>query len=1120
MLNYFSIRSQKKYSGVWYCFLKHMLLMLLCTIVLPVQATTGKTQMITLDVSQGTITEVFKEIEKQSNYHFFYNNEQIDIGKQVKITVFSSSIDDILKQLFRGTNITYKVVDHNYIVLTNKYFKNIPPETSQKGRHITGKVVDLTDSPLIGVNVVVEGTSSGTVTDQNGAYSLENVPVDANLLFSYVGYLPRTVKTGNETLINVVLQEDTKKLDEVVVVGYGTQKRINLTGAVQNITSQDLVKRNVGNTSTALQGLIPGVSVVQSSGRPGADGGSITIRGTGSLNSSTSPLILIDGVEGDINNIDMNAIESVSILKDAASASIYGSRASNGVVLVTTKRAQGEGVKVSYNGYVGLNTPTSMPDPVNAIEYMEAVNVARANADMDPQYSSDILNIYKTQGADNINYYDTDWRNAVIKNTALVHNHSISLSGGSRMFRIFANGGYYYQDGQITNNAYSRMTLRLNTDAQLTKWLKVGLDVNIRQSKATNPCLQSPEEIINKALTFTPVFSGVNNDETWGFGQNGDNPIAVSKVAGKRTGVTPELGIKGFILLQPFKGFEALASYSSRRVEYKYDQFIKPYDTYENGVYKTTYPADGNSKEEGWSQTVTNQFNAQVSYETNLSKNYLKLLAGMQTEELTNRGITAGRKGFEFDGFEELSHGDVSSASNSGSRDEWAMMSYFARINYSFDERYLLELNGRWDASSRFMEGHRWGFFPSLSAGWRISEESFFRQAKKLVDNLKIRASYGTLGNQDILNTYYPYAASISSGYGYWFDKKLGSGVAQTQVANEKISWEKSTQLNVGLDAALLNSRLSMNFDYYVRNINDMIQQFPIPMYVGLSSPWENAGSMRNNGWDLSVTWRDRVGKVNYHITGNLSDVKNKVTDLYGNEYVGTQLTREGLPLKSWYGYVSDGYFQNQEEIDASPVYGGNKENVKPGYIKYKDISGPDGKPDGEINDYDRTVIGNPYARYEFSLNLGAEWNGFDFTMFLQGVGKRDILYTGYGARPFYVGRTIFKNQLDYWTPENRDAEFPLLLIDGSGNNPNNIVSDFWIKSGAYLRMKNLVIGYTLPKKVLGKMHIDNLRFYASAQNLFTICSAYKGYDPENSVNGGSFYPVMQTFTFGVDIRF
>ena len=1124
MLNYFSIRSQKKYGRVRYCFFRYIILICLCAFVLPVQATTGKSQVITLNISQGNITDIFKEIEKQSDYHFFYNDEQIDTDKQVKINVFSSSIEDVLKQLFKGTNITYKVVDRSYIVLTNKYFKNISPNPGQKGKRITGRVVDPTDSPLIGVNVVVEGTTSGTITDQNGQYSLENVPDNANLLFSYVGYLPRTIKTGNETLLNVILEEDTKRLDEVVVVGYGTQKRINLTGAVQYITSQDLIKRNVGNTSTALQGLIPGVSVVQSSGRPGADGGNITIRGTGSLNSSTSPLILIDGVEGDINNVDMNAIESVSILKDAASASIYGSRASNGVVLVTTKRARGEGVKVSYNGYVGLNTPTSMPDPVNAIEYMDAVNVARANADMDPQYSEDILNIYRTQGADNINYYDTDWRKAVIKNTALVHNHSVSLSGGSKMFHVFANGGYFYQDGQISNNTYSRMTLRLNTDARLTKWLKVGLDINIRQSKATNPCLDSPESIINKALTFTPVFSGVNNDGSWGFGQNGDNPIAVSKVAGVATGVTPELGIKGFVLLQPFKGFEALASYSSRKVEYKSDSFINPYDTYENGVFKTTYPANGNSKYEGWSQTITNQFNAQASYETNILRNYLKILAGMQTEELTNRGFSASRKGFEFEGFEELNHGDISTASNAGTRNEWAMMSYFARVNYAFADRYLLELNGRWDASSRFMKGHRWGFFPSFSVGWRISEESFFLPAKKWVDNLKIRASYGTLGNQDIIlggnPVYFPYAASIASGYGYWFDKKEGTGVAQTQVANEKISWEKSTQFNAGIDAALLNSRLSVNFDYYIRNINNMLQQFPIPMYVGLSSPWENAGSMRNNGWDLSVSWRDRIGNVGYHITGNLSDVKNEVTNLYGNEYIDTQIIREGLPLRSWYGYVSDGYFQTQEEIDASPVYGGNKENVKPGYIRYKDISGPDGKPDGEINDYDRTVIGNPYARYEFSLNLGAEWKGFDFTVFLQGVGKRDILYTEAGARPFYVGRTIFKNQLDYWTPENRNAEFPLLLIDGSGNNPNNIVSDFWIKSGAYLRMKNMVVGYTLPKKILSKLHIDNLRIYASAQNLFTICSAYKGYDPENSVDRGSFYPVMQTFTFGVDIRF
>ncbi|WP_080904856.1 TonB-dependent receptor [Parabacteroides sp. Marseille-P3160] len=1100
---------------------KKLIFVCLYLTVFQLQIVYAAVQMISLNISKGRITEVFREIERQSTYRFFYNSDQVDLNDLVNVKISEKTVEEVLDKLFAGTSITYKIVG-DHIVLTNKTVTK--SHSLQQKKQIVGTVVDQQGEPLVGVNVYVKGTSLGTITDADGSYTITNIPEDAVLVFSYVGYLTQEIKVENKSSIPVTLKEDMQKLDEVVVVGYGTQKKVNLTGAVQNVTSRDLTRRSLSNTSTALQGLVPGVSVVQSSGRPGGDGSSITIRGTGSMNSSTSPLILIDGVEGDINNIDLNAIESISILKDAASASIYGSRASNGVILVTTKRAKEGGVKVSYNGYVGFNTPTSMPDPVNAIEYMEAVNVARANADIDPQYSAEIINIYKTQGADNLNYYDTNWRKEVIKDISLVHNHSVSLSGGSDVFRIFANAGYYYQDGQISNNDYSRMTLRLNTDAQVTKWMKVGVDVNIRQSEAKRPSMEEPEGIISKALTFTPVFSGLHDDGTWGFGQNGDNPIAVSKAGGVHTGITPELGIKGFALINPFAGFETLASYSSRKVEYKSDYFIKPYDTYENGVFKTSYPATGTYKNESWSQTITNQFNLQASYEKTLSRHYFKVLGGMQTEERKIRSFGASRKGYEFEGFEELNHGDISTATNSGGSSEWAMLSYFARMNYTFADKYLLELNGRWDASSRFMEGHRWGFFPSVSAGWRISEESLFEPIKTAVNDLKLRASYGTLGNQDIVINgnaiYFPYAASISSGYGYWFDKILGTGVAQTQVANEKISWEKSTQLNIGVDGSILNSRLSFNFDYYVRNINNMLQQFPIPMFVGLSSPWENAGSMRNNGWDLSVTWRDRTGDVSYYITGNLSDVKNKVTNLYGNEYIGTQITKEGLPLNSWYGYVSDGYFQNQQEIDDSPVYGGNKDNVKPGYIRYKDISGPDGVPDGSITDDDRQVIGNPYPRYEFSLNMGAEWKGFDFSIFLQGVGKKDILYTGSGARPFYVGRTIFKNQLDTWTPDNRDAEFPLLLIDGSGNNPNNIVSDFWIKSGAYMRLKNVVLGYSLPKSSLNKLKIENLRFYVSGQNLFTLCSAYKGYDPENYVNNGNFYPVMQTFTFGVDLRF
>ncbi|MCE5348247.1 MAG: TonB-dependent receptor [Bacteroidales bacterium] len=1080
----------------------------------------SKSAKLNLSMHNVALNEILQAIEEQSEFHFAYSSEYIDMNRKTDADFKDKTIEEVLEVIFRGTGIRYSIDDRHIMLYPSEKATSQLPQQLPK---VTGKVTGSSGIPLPGVSVVVKGTTNGTITDVNGIYSISNIPENATLQFSFVGMKTKEINVGKQTTIDAVLADEMLGLDEVVVVGYGTQKKVNLTGSVQNVSSKDLLKRSASNTSNALQGLAPGVSVVQTSGRPGADAASIQIRGTGSLNSSTSPLVLIDGVEGDMNYIDMNTIESISILRDAASASIYGSRASNGVILITTKRSTEEGVKVSYSGYAGYNRPTELPDPVDAIQYMEAVNLANANAGANQTYSDDLINQYKTLGADNLNRYETNWRNEVIKDMALTHNHSLSLSGGSKNISYFANAGYYFQDGQIENNDYNRMTLRVNTDARVTDWMKVGVDVNIRQSRSVSPALYSPESIINKAITFVPIFSGINSDGTWGYGQNGDNPIAVSKASGLNTAISPELGLKGFITINPFKGFDMTGSYSSRRVETKSDYFIKPYDTYEYGVYKTTYPPTGTSKYEGWSQNIFNQFNLQSSYEKQIEDNYFKLLGGMQTEERSGRSFSATRNGFNFEGFEDLNNGDISSASNSGSHWNFAMLSFYSRFNYSFKERYLLELNGRWDGSSRFMTGHRWGFFPSASVGWRVSEEAFFEPLRKVVNNLKFRGSYGTLGNQDIslygYAQYYPYAATISTGYGYWFDEVLGTGATQTQVANEKISWEKSTQTNVGMDADFLNSKLSVSFDYYVRNINNMLQQFPIPIYVGLSSPWENAGSMRNNGWELSLTWRSSIGDLNYHITGNLSDVKNTVTNLYGKQYVGTQITREGDALGSWYGYLTDGYFQTQPEIDASPVYG-TRSNVKPGYIKYKDISGAAGVPDGVVNDFDRTIIGNPSPRYEYSLNLGADWKGLDFSLFLQGVGKKEIFYSGEGSRPFYVGRSLYTNQLDNWTPDNPDAKFPLLLIDGSGSNPNNIISDFWVKSGAYMRLKNIVIGYTLPGTMLQKMKIDNLRFYLSGQNLFTISNAYKGYDPENYVSSGNFYPLMQTFTFGIDVRF
>lgn len=1009
---------------------------------------------------------------------------------------------------------------HRFLFLSLFFFVTIILPAQQI--NVRGKVTDTKSEPLIGVNVIVKGTNQGTVTDNEGMFSLQVPNENSVLEFSYVGFKTIEIQLNGQTSLNVTMNEDTEILEEVVVVGYGTQKKINLTGAVQNVSGEDLTKRKVSNTSVALQGLIPGVSVMTTSGRPGYDGANIKIRGTGSLNSSSNPLVIIDGVIADtygMNSIDINAIESISVLKDAASASIYGSRASNGVILITTKRAKEEDkLNISYSGYVGSNTPTAIPKPVSAIEYMRAINVARANADMDPQYPEELINQYEELGADNFTRYDTNWRKEIIKDNALTHNNSLSISGGSKNIKLFGNLGYYYQDGNIANNDYYRATLKLNADARITNWLTAGLDINMRQSRTKQPTNDSPEAIINKATTFVPVFSGRNSDGTWGYGQNGDNPIASAEASGINTETTPELGLKGFIKINPFEGFELLSSYSNNRIETKSDYFLKPYDTYEGGVYKTTYPPTGRTKYEGWSQTIRSQFNLQGSYEKRIKNNYFNFLAGLQTEEIKSKNFSATRKGYEFDGFEDLNHGDNATATNAGGHWDWALLSYYSRINYNFKERYLLEINGRWDASSRFLKKHRWGFFPSASVGWRVSEEDFFYPLKEYINNLKLRISHGTLGNQDIYS-YYPYAATISPGYGYWFDKVLGPGVAQTQVANEKISWEKSTQTNYGIDMDFFNSKLRMSFDYYVRKIDDMLQQFPIPLFVGLSSPWENAGSMKNKGWDLTLTWRDKINNFNYFITGNLSDVKNTITNLYGKEYVGDQITKEGFPIGSWYGFLSDGYFQSQEEIDNSPVYGERK-NIKPGYIKYKDINGPEGKPDGVINDLDRTIIGNPSPRYEYSLNIGGEWKGLDFNIFFQGIGKREIYYSGYGVRPFYIGRSMFKYQLDYWTPENRNAKFPILLIDGSGNNPNNIISDFWVKSGAYFRLKNLAIGYSLPRKSLQKINLNKIRFYATGENLFTHSKGYEGYDPEISVNNGSFYPIMRTLTFGIDINF
>lgn len=995
----------------------------------------------------------------------------------------------------------------------------LPINTMAQGRiHVKGTVTDDAGEALIGVTVKVKGGKALTATDAMGQYDVQ-LNGTTELMFTYVGMESQSRKVSKSGTIDVVLSS-ASALDEVVVVGYGQQKKVNLTGSVQSVSSSEIIRRSVSNGSSVLQGIVPGLTAIVSSGQPGADQASMQIRGLGSLNSSSAPLILIDGIEGDMNRIDLNAIESITVLKDAASASIYGSRASNGVILVTTKRGAEGKVKVTFNGYAGKNVPTTIPKQTTAIQYMEAVDQARANAYQDPLYT-EALEVYRNGGVDQLNYYDTDWRNLVLNGSGVMQNYSLGVHGGNSFAKVYATAGYYNQEGLIKNNYFGRTTLRLNSDLTPTKWLKVGADISIRQANVKAPVLDSPSGIIGKAMTMTPIMSGINADGSYGYGINGTNPIAMIE-NGYTKSTAPEYIAKLSATINPIKEITLFGSYSWKRNDGETTAFAKPYDTYENGVFKGAFPTTGSSQSEQVTKQINKQYNLQATFEKEMGKHYLKVMGGFQAEEMKYKYLLAGRKNYYYDGYEDLINGDASTMSNSSARYEFAMLSYLYRVNYTFDRRYLLEVNGRFDGTSRFRKGNRWGFFPSFSGGWRISEEAFFEGARDAVSNLKLRASYGILGNQAI-SGYYPYTSGvgISNAYGYWFDEQLSTGVAQTAMANPDITWEKSHQFDVGIDITTLNGRLNITGDYYVRKITDMLQRFAVPLFVGMTAPWENAGSMRNNGWELSISWNDRIGDFNYYIKGNLSDVKNKVLDLYGNEYLsGGHITTEGQAYNSWYGYVADGYFQSQEEINESPVYGGNKNNVRPGYIKYKDISGPDGEPDGKIDSYDRTILGCPTPRYEFGLTLGADWKGIDFSVFFQGVGKRQVYYTGAGARALSGNYTIYEYQLDTWTEDNRNAKFPILLEDPNGSNPNNMLSSFWVKSGAYCRLKNIVLGYTLPSKLTQKAHISKVRIYATGQNLLTFHNNfYQGFDPEN-YSGASCYPLNKTYIVGLNVEF
>ncbi|WP_266202733.1 SusC/RagA family TonB-linked outer membrane protein [Pontibacter kalidii] len=994
----------------------------------------------------------------------------------------------------------------------------LQPAAFGQGQAVKGKVQDSKGVPLPGVTVVVKGTDKGTSTNTDGQFSLPQAKQGDVLVFSYIGFANKEVAVTGASELNVVMTEADNKLNEVVVVGYGTQKKVNLTGSVAVVEGKELTKRQVGSTSLALQGTAPGVSVRQQSGVPGGDGGGISIRGVGSINAGSNPLILVDNVEMSLDAVDPNSIESISVLKDAAASAIYGSRAANGVILITTKRGS-EGVKVNLSSYVAVQQPTDLPEKVNALDHMKLWDVAQVNSGLPAAFTKQIEE-YERLGPDNFARFNTDWKDLVLTNNGLMHNHNINVSAGTEKIKVFASGGYLDQNGLTANTGFKRTDLRFNTDVSLSKRLTASMDLVLNNSERTWPGNSSPTAIIRYMLGMPATAPGRFDTGEWGEGWSNSNPAAQAEDGGFDKYITNSRIISGTLTYRPIDDLELLANYSSNRATSRNRRLQGQYDIYVPDLannkldFARPWP-NFNAIFDNFDESQRDLVRLQGTYSKALGSHNVKLLTGFSAESFSASNIDAFRQNLISEDFPYLSAGDATGQSLGGGEYEFSMASVYSRINYDYDERYLLELNGRFDASSRFIKENWWELFPSVSAGWRISNESFWDNISNVVNEAKLRVSYGALGNQNV-GSYYPTYTSYAKGtpYNYYFNNAINSGYALTTAANPNIQWERSIILDAGLDLALLNNRLSVTADFFKRDIDNMLQLDLIPAYVGLNAPYVNLGKMTNKGWELSLGWKDAVGDLTYQVTGNVSDVKNEIVDLGGREYIaGSRITKEGYAYNSYYGYIAEGLFQSEDEIASAPLH---YANTKPGDIRYRDINGDD-----KIDANDRAVLGNYFPRYEYSLNLSAQYKGFDVTAFFQGVGKMDNYLSGTGTQPFYSASfqgSIYEHQKDYWTPENRDAAFPRLTANSITN--NYVTSSFWMRESSFLRLKNVVLGYTIPKSLTDKIKVGSARFYVSGQNLFTWSNYFPGFDPEQRDTGGEFYPIMTTYTTGFNLSF
>lgn len=1071
---------------------------LILIFVISVSAASGYSQSTKLNfqVTNGQFVDVLKQIEKQSEFYFYYNNDEIRNIGGISITVSDKKVEEVLDQLFKGTNLEYQIIDR-YIAIKKKEGPVSDLTEMQQQKNISGKVTDSSLSPLPGVSVVVKGTTIGTITNENGNYTLSNIPVDATMQFSFVGMRMQEVAVGNNSTINVTLEDESIGIDEVVAVGYGTMKKSDLTGAISSISAEELNTIQASNVLEQAQGKLAGVDIVSSNGTPGSDQ-NIRIRGNRSITANNNPLFVVDGIpttQG-INDFNPNDIESMEILKDASAVAIYGSRGANGVILITTKRGKRGVAQIGYNGYYGVKQQIENFDKMNGQQFVEYKRVAYGLSKSDNSQDKVLLGgLYDNfQNGVETNYIDETFRNG------LQTEHQLSASGGNDKLSFYLSGGYYNEQGVLKKTDYERFSLRVNIDAELTEKLSIGL--SFTTSKDLRNRMDSSNPIMS-AIQYVPITKAFDEDGNIIPYPNPDEALVTTPLLN----FAPNQYVdetKGFRLFSNLFGEYAITKNLKYRINFGNDILYSRRGLF-TGDYIGSSPEGSVENSQVFSYTIENI----VSYDKTLGEHDLNLvgLFSSQSNSTENSSLSAQGIPITRSTFYALGTAETITGIGSGLT-EWGLLSYMGRVNYKFKDKYLLTVSGRADGSSRLAEGNKWAFFPAASVAWIISEESFMDVP--VLSFLKLRAGYGSVGNTAI-NPYQTQGGLVRSAYVFGDDSAFG--YQQNGIANPDLSWEISRTLNVGLDFGFWDNKISGNLELYDTKTSDLLLERLLPSTSGYNSVIENVGSTRNRGWELTLSTNvlKATSGFKWDIDMNLFSNKEEIVELFNGttDDVGNGWFI-GQPVNSFYNFVFDGIWQTDEAVEAA------KFGQAPGQIKIKDVNGRDEngvltkQPDGQINSDDRAILGSTVPDWTGGITNRIVFKGFDFSMLIYARQGQMLnsSYHDFGGNS-WEGRYAHLN-FNYWTPDNPSNYYPK-PVQGKSILYAPALRYF---DGSFVKLKNLSLGYDFAKKLIRTKSISSFRVYLSATNPITW-SAYDIADPET---GGALSSA--TYIVGLNVKF